>query len=156
MIGEPPSLAGGVQVRSISDAETAFADRPVGRDGTLTDGVVVVVAVVVVAVVVVAVVVAVVVVDEAVEVEVVAVVVVVVVEVVVVDVVVPQFITAVRVVSIAIETVLGLLLPPSNQWSKEQEPNPLTERPYDWPLLRVYVAGVNPFATVTPFWDSAV
>src|SRR5207249_5500130 len=140
MIGEPPSLAGGVQVRSISDAETAFADRPVGRDGTLTDGVVVVVVVVV----------AVVVVDEAVEVEVVAVVVVVV-EVVVVDVVVPQFITAVRVVSIVIETVLGLLLPPSNQWSKEQEPNPLTERPYDWPLLRVYVAGVNPFATVTPF-----
>ena len=146
MIGEPPSLAGGVQVRSISDAETAFADRPVGRDGTLTDGVVVVVAVVVVVVVV-----TVVVVDEAVEVEVVAVVVVVVVEVVVVDVVVPQFITAVRVVSMVIETVLGLLLPPSNQWSKEQEPNPLTERPYDWPLLRVYVAGVNPFATVTPF-----
>ena len=109
-------------MRSISDAETAFADRPVGRDGTLTDGVVVVVAVVVV--------------DEAVEVEVVAVVVVVV-EVVVVDVVVPQFITAVRVVSIVIETVLGLLLPSSNQWSKEQEPNLLTERPYDWPLLRV-------------------
>src|SRR2546422_1534247 len=140
MIGEPPSLAGGVQVRSISDSETAFADRPVGRDGTLTDGVVVVVAVVVVtvvvAVVVVTVVVAVVVVDEAVEVEVVAVVVVVV-EVVVVDVVVPQFITAVRVVSIVIETVLGLLLPPSNQRSKEQEPNPLTERLYDWPLLRV-------------------
>src|SRR2546430_3523922 len=125
MIGEPPSLAGGVQVRSISDAETAFADRPVGRDGTLTDGVVVVVVVV-----------AVVVVDEAVEVEVVAVVVVVV-EVVVVDVVVPQFITAVRVVSIVIETVLGLLLPPSNQWSKEQEPKLPTERPYDWPLLRV-------------------
>jgi len=98
-----------------------------------------------------------VVVDEAVEVEVVAVVVVVVeVVVVVVDVEVPQFITAVRVVSMVIETVLGLLLPPSNQWSKEQEPNPLTERPYDWPLLRVYVAGVNPFATVTPFWDSAV
>ena len=133
-------------MRSISDAEAGVADRPVGRDGTLTDGVVVVVAVVVVAVVV-----AVVVVDEAVEVEVVAVVVVVVVEVVVVDVVVPQFITAVRVVSMVIETVLGLLLPPSNQWSKEQEPNPLTERPYDWPLLRVYVAGVNPFATVTPF-----
>ena len=132
MIGEPPSLAGGVQVRSISDAETAFADRPVGRDGTLTDGVVVVVAVVVVAVVV-----AVVVVDEAVEVEVVAVVVVVVVEVVVVDVVVPQFITAVRVVSMVIETVLGLLLPPSNQWSKEQEPKLPTARPYDWPLLRV-------------------
>jgi len=126
-------------VRSISDAETAFADRPVGRDGTLTDGVVVVVVVV-----------AVVVVDEAVEVEVVAVVVVVV-EVVVVDVVVPQFITAVRVVSIVIETVLGLLLPPSNQWSKEQEPKLPTARPYDWPLLRVYVAGVNPFATVTPF-----
>src|SRR5207249_2943348 len=146
MIGEPPSLAGGVQVRSISDAETAFADRPVGRDGTLTDGVVVVVAVVVVVVVV-----TVVVVDEAVEVEVVAVVVVVVVEVVVVDVVVPQFITAVRVVSMVIETVLGLLLPPSNQWSKEQEPKLPTERPYDWPLLRVYVAGVNPFATVTPF-----
>ena len=145
MIGEPPSLAGGVQVRSISDAEAGVADRPVGRDGTLTDGVVVVVAVVVVAVVV-----AVVVVDEAVEVEVVAVVVVVV-EAVVVDVVVPQFITAVRVVSIAIETVLGLLLPPSNQWSKEQEPKLPTESPYDWPLLRVYVAGVNPFATVTPF-----
>ena len=133
-------------MRSISDAETAFADRPVGRDGTLTDGVVVVVAVVVVVVVV-----TVVVVDEAVEVEVVAVVVVVVVEVVVVDVVVPQFMTAVRVVSILIETVLGLLLPPSNQWSKEQEPKLPTERPYDWPLLRVYVAGVNPFATVTPF-----
>ena len=138
MIGEPPSLAGGVQVRSISDAEAGVADRPVGRDGTLTDGVVVVVAVVVVVVVtvVVVVVVTVVVVDEAVEVEVVAVVVVVV-EVVVVDVVVPQFITAVRVVSMVIETVLGLLLPSSNQWSKEQEPNPLTERPYDWPLLRV-------------------
>src|SRR6266571_4131381 len=147
MIGEPPSLAGGVQVRSISDAETAFADRPVGRDGTLTDGVVVVVVTVVVAVVV-----TVVVVDEAVEVEVVAVVVVVV-EVVVVDVVVPQFMTAVSAVSMVIETVLGLLLPPSNQWSKEQEPNPLTVRSYDWPLLRVYVAGVNPFATVTPFWD---
>src|SRR2546426_12833650 len=101
MIGEPPSLAGGVQVRSISDAETALADRPVGRDGTLTDGVVVVVTVVV------TVVVAVVVVDEAVEVEVVAVVVVVV-EVVVVGVVVPQFINAVRVVSIVIEYVLGL------------------------------------------------
>ena len=126
-------------MRSISDAETAFADRPVGRDGTLTDGVVVVVVVV-----------AVVVVDEAVEVEVVAMVVVVV-EVVVVDVVVPQFITAVRVVSIVIETVLGLLLPSSNQWSKEQEPKLPTARPYDWPLLRVYVAGVNPFATVTPF-----
>src|SRR5438128_781794 len=166
MIGEPPSLAGGVQVRSIFDAETAFADRPVGRDGTLTDGVVVVVAVVVVAVVVtvvVTVVVAVVVVDEAVEVEVVAVVVVVVavvvavvvvvveVVVVVVDVEVPQFMTAVMIVSILIETVLGLLLPPSNQRSKEQEPNPLTERLYDWPLLRVYVAGVNPLATVTPF-----
>ena len=151
MIGEPPSLAGGVQVRSISDAETAFADRPVGRDGTLTDGVVVVVTVVV------AVVVTVVVVDEAVEVEVVAVVVVVVeVVVVVVDVVVPQFMTAVSAVSMVIETVLVLLLPPSNQWSKEQEPNPLTVRSYDWPLLRVYVAGVNPFATVTPFWDSAV
>ena len=79
------------------------------------------------------------------------VVVVVVVEVVVVDVEVPQFITAVRVVSMVIETVLGLLLPPSNQWSKEQEPKLPTERPYDWPLLRVYVAGVNPFATVTPF-----
>ena len=132
-------------MRSISDAETAFADRPLGRDGTLTDGVVVVVAVVVVVVVV-----TVVVVDEAVEVEVVAVVVVVV-EVVVVDVVVPQFMTAVRVVSIVIETVLGLLLPSSNQWSKEQEPKLPTARPYDWPLLRVYVAGVNPFATVTPF-----
>ena len=133
-------------MRSISDAETAFADRPVGRDGTLTDGVVVVVTVVV------AVVVTVVVVDEAVEVEVVAVVVVVVeVVVVVVDVVVPQFMTAVSAVSMVIETVLGLLLPPSNQWSKEQEPNPLTVRSYDWPLLRVYVAGVNPFATVTPF-----
>ena len=134
-------------MRSISDAETAFADRPVGRDGTLTDGVVVVVAVVVVVVVVD------VVVDEAVEVEVVAVVVVVVVEVVVVvvDVVVPQFMTAVMIVSIVIETVLGLLLPPSNQWSKEQEPKLPTARPYDWPLLRVYVAGVNPFATVTPF-----
>src|SRR2546428_3402944 len=132
MIGEPPSLAGGVQVRSISDAETAFADRPVGRDGTLTDGVVVVVTVVV------AVVVTVVVVDEAVEVEVVAVVVVVVeVVVVVVDVVVPQFMTAVSAVSMVIETVLGLLFPPSNQWSKEQEPNPLTVRSYDWPLLRV-------------------
>ena len=131
MIGEPPSLAGGVQVRSISDAETAFADRPVGRDGTLTDGVVVVVTVVV------AVVVTVVVVDEAVEVEVVAVVVVVVVEVVVVDVVVPQFMTAVMIVSILIETVLGLLLPPSNQRSKEQEPKLPTARPYDWPLLRV-------------------
>ena len=119
-------------MRSISDAEAGVADRPVGRDGTLTDGVVVVVAVVVVAVVV-----AVVVVDEAVEVEVVAVVVVVVVEVVVVDVVVPQFITAVRVVSMVIETVLGLLLPSSNQWSKEQEPKLPTERPYDWPLLRV-------------------
>src|SRR5437867_4244109 len=154
MIGEPPSLAGGVQVRSISDAETAFADRPVGRDGTLTDGVVVVVTVVVAVVVtvVVAVVVTVVVVDEAVEVEVVAVVVVVVeVVVVVVDVVVPQFMTAVMIVSIVIETVLGLLLPPSNQWSKEQEPKLPTARPYDWPLLRVYVAGVNPFATVTPF-----
>src|SRR3989475_1966502 len=155
IIGEPPSLAGGVQVRSISDAETAFADRPVGRDGTLTDGVVVVVTVVVTVVVIV------VVVDEAVEVEVVAVVVVVVavvvvvvvVEVVVVVVVVEvlQFMTAVMIVSILIETVLGLLLPPSNQWSKEQEPNPLTERPYDWPLLRVYVAGVNPLATVTRF-----
>ena len=140
-------------MRSISDAETAFADRPVGRDGTLTDGVVVVVTVVVTVVVIV------VVVDEAVEVEVVAVVVVVVavvvvvVEVVVVVVVVEvlQFMTAVIIVSILIETVLGLLLPPSNQWSKEQEPNPLTERPYDWPLLRVYVAGVNPLATVTPF-----
>jgi len=118
-------------VRSISDAEAGVADRPVGRDGTLTDGVVVVVAVVVVVVVV-----AVVVVDEAVEVEVVAVVVVVV-EVVVVDVVVPQFITAVRVVSMVIETVLGLLLPPSNQRSKEQEPKLPTARPYDWPLLRV-------------------
>src|SRR5437867_6070293 len=139
MIGEPPSLAGGVQVRSISDAEAGVADRPVGRDGTLTDGVVVVVAVVVAVVVtvVVVVVVTVVVVDEAVEVEVVAVVVVVVVELVVVDVVVPQFITAVRVVSMVIETGLGLLLASSNQGSKEQEPNPLTERPYDWPLLRV-------------------
>ena len=71
--------------------------------------------------------------------------------VVVVDVEVPQFMTAVRIVSILIETVLGLLLPPSNQWSKEQEPKLPTARPYDWPLLRVYVAGVNPFATVTPF-----
>ena len=154
MIGEPPSLVGGVQVRSISDAETAFATRPVGRDGALTGGVVVVVTAVVAVVVtaVVAVVVTVVVVDEAVEVEVVAVVVVVVeVVVVVVDVVVPQFMSAVSAVSMVIETVLGLLLPPSNQWSKEQEPNPLTVRSYDWPLLRVYVAGVNPFATVTPF-----
>src|SRR3989442_5646710 len=138
MIGEPPSLVGGVQVRSISDAETAIATRPVGRDGALTGGVVVVVTVVVV--------------DEAVEVEVVAVVVVVVdVVAVVVDVVVPQFMTAVSVVSMVIETVLGLLLPPSNQWSKEQEPNPLTVRSYDWPLLSAYVAWVNPFATVTPF-----
>ena len=119
-------------MRSISDAETAFADRPVGRDGTLTDGVVVVVTVVVTVVVIV------VVVDEAVEVEVVAVVVVVVAVVVVVVVVeVLQFMTAVMIVSILIETVLGLLLPPSNQWSKEQEPKLPAARPYDWPLLRV-------------------
>src|SRR2546426_12621620 len=52
MIGEP-TLAGGVQVRSISDAEAGVADRPVGRDGTAGDGVVVVVVVVVVELVVV-------------------------------------------------------------------------------------------------------
>jgi len=133
MIAEPP-LLGGVQVRSIPDAETAFADRPVGRDGTVADGIVVVV----VEVVDVVVVVVVVVVDETVEVEVVevelvAVVVadveVVVVVVVVVDVEVPQYITAVRVVSLVIETALELLvLPVSSQWSKEQEPYPSTNR----------------------------
>ena len=90
-------------------------------------------------------------VEEPVAVVVVLVAVVVAIVVVVVVVEVLQFMTAVIIVSILIETVLGLLLPPSNQWSKEQEPNPLTERPYDWPLLRVYVAGVNPLATVTPF-----
>ena len=133
-------------MRSISDDETAFATRPVGRDGTVADGVVAVVVVVVIVVVVVVVVV----VDEAVELEIVDVVVVVV-EVVVEEVVVPQFMTAVSVVSMVMETVLGLLLPPSNQWSKEQEPYPLTESPYVWPLLRLYVAGLNPLATVTPF-----
>src|SRR5437016_6225313 len=128
MIGEPPSLAGGVQVRSISDAEAGVAVRPVGRDGTAGDGVVVVV----------------------VEVVVVVVELMVVVE-------VTQFMTAVRVVSLVTETALGLpVLPVSSQWSKEQEPNPLTRRLYDWPLLRVNVAGVNPLATVTPFWDSTV
>src|SRR2546425_6849891 len=100
MIGDPPSPAGAVHVRSISDDETGLADRPVGRDGTVADGVVVVVVVVVIVVVVV-------VVDETVEVEVVAVVVVVV-EVVVVDVEVPQLKTAIRVVSLVIETPLGL------------------------------------------------
>jgi len=129
MIGEPPSLAGVVQVRSISDGETGFADRPVGRDGTAGDGVVVVVVVEVVVVVV----------ELLVVVE------------------VTQFMTAVRVVSLVTETALGLaVLPLSSQWSKEQEPNPLTRRLYDWPLLRVNVAGVNPLATVTPFWDSTV
>jgi len=129
MIGEPPSLAGGVQVRSISDAEAGVAVRPVGRDGTAGDGVVVVVVVEVVVVVVE----------------------------LLVDVEVTQFMTAVRVVSLVTETALGLpVLPLSSQWSKEQEPNPLTTRLYDWPLLRVNVAGVNPLATVTPFWDSTV
>src|SRR3989442_5531930 len=128
MIGEPPSLAGGVEVRSITDAEAGVADRPVGRDGTAGDGVVVVVVVKVVVVVV---------------------------ELVVVE--VTQFMTAVRVLSLVTETALGLpVLPLSSQWSKEQEPNPSTMRLYDWPLLRVNVAGVNPLATVTPFWDSAV
>src|SRR2546428_10508861 len=128
MIGEPP-LAGGVQVRSISDAEAGVADRPVGRDGTAGDGVVVVVGVGVVVVVVA----------------------------VVVFVEVPQFMTAVRVVSLVAETALGLpVLPLSSQWSKEQEPYPSTTRLYDLPLLRVKVAGVNPLPTVTPFWGSAV
>jgi len=129
MIGEPPSLAGGVQVRSISDAEAGVAVRPVGRDGTAGDGVVVVVVVEVVVVVV----------ELMVVVE------------------VTQFMTAVNWVSLVTETALGLpVLPLSSQWSKEQEPNPLTRRLYDWPLLRVNVAGVNPLATVTPFWDSTV
>ena len=48
------------------------------------------------------------------------------------------------------------MLPVSSQWSKPHEPYPLTRRLYDWPLLRVNVAGVNPLATVTPFWDSTV
>ena len=123
-------------MRSISDGETGFADRPVGRDGTAGDGVVVVVVVEVVVVVV--------------ELLVVVVELLVVVE-------VTQFMTAVRVVSLVTETALGLpVLPLSSQWSKEQEPNPLTTRLYDWPLLRVNVAGVNPLATVTPFWDSTV
>src|SRR3989442_6517393 len=160
MIGEPPSLAGGVQVRSISDAEAGVADRPVGRDGTAGDGVVVVVVVVVVELVVVVVELVVVVVElVVVVVELVVVVVelvVVVVELVVV-VEVTQFMTAVMAVSLVTETALGLpVLPLSSQWSKEQEPNPLTRRLYDWPLLRVNVAGVNPLATVTPFWDSTV
>ena len=129
MIDEPPSVAGGVQVRSICDAETGFAVRPVGRDGTVPAGVVLVVVVIVIVVVVV----------------------------VVVDVELPQFMTAVRVVSLVIETALGLpVLPLSSQWSKPHEPNPLTARLYDWPLLRVNVAGVYPLATVAPFWDSAV
>ena len=116
-------------MRSISDAETALADRPVGRDGTLTDGVVVVVVVEVVVVVV----------ELMVVVE------------------VTQFMTAVRVVSLVTETALGLpVLPLSSQWSKEQEPYPLTRRLYDWPLLRVNVIGVNPLPTVTPFWVSTV
>ena len=123
-------------MRSISDAEAGVADRPVGRDGTAGDGVVVVVVVEVVVVVV--------------ELLVVVVELLVVVE-------VTQFMTAVRVVSLVTETALGLpVLPLSSQWSKEQEPNPLTTRLYDWPLLRVNVAGVNPLATVTPFWDSTV
>ena len=101
-------------------------------------------------------------VDEAVvvDVELVAVVVVVIIvvaAVVVVEVEVTQFMTAVNWVSLVTETALGLpVLPLSSQWSKEQEPNPLTRRLYDWPLLRVNVAGVNPLATVTPFWDSTV
>src|SRR2546422_11778389 len=99
MIVEPPSLAGGVQVRSISDAEAGFADRPVGRDGTTGDGVVVVVVVEVVVVVV----------ELMVVVE------------------VTHFMTAVNWVSLVAETALGLpVLPLSSQWSKEQEPNPLT------------------------------
>ena len=74
------------------------------------------------------------------------------VEVVVVVVEVPQFMTAVRVVSLVIETALGLpVLPLSSQWSKPQEPYPLTARLYDWPLLRVKVTGVNPLPIVTPF-----
>src|SRR3989442_15570863 len=104
MIGEPPSLAGGVQVRSISDAEAGVADRPVGRDGTAGDGVVVVVVVVVVELVVVVVELVVVVVELVV---VVVELVVVVVELVVV-VEVTQFMTAVRVVSLVTETALGL------------------------------------------------
>src|SRR5437870_5544394 len=131
MIGEPPSPAGAVHVRSISDDEMGFADRPVGRTGTVADGVVVVV--------------------------VVAIVVVVVVKVVVVVVEVPQFITAVNEVPLVIETALGLpVLPLSSQWSKEQGGYPSTTRLYDWPLLRVNVAGVNPLASVTPSWDSTV
>src|SRR2546428_4088006 len=129
MIGEPPSLAGGVQVRSISDAEAGVADRPVGRDGTAGDGVVVVVVVEV----------GVGVVEGGVGVE------------------VTQFMTAVRGVSLVTETALGLpVLPLSSQWSKEQEPYPFTKRLYDWPLLRVNVIGVNPLPTVTPFWVSTV
>ena len=82
---------------------------------------------------------------------------VVVVEAVVVEVEVTQFMTAVRVLSLVTETALGLVvLPLSSQWSKEQEPYPSTTRLYDWPLLRVNVAGVKPLPTVTPFWDSAV
>ena len=135
------------------------------------EALVTVVVVVVVACVVV-VVACVVVVDEAVEVEdivdeavvvdvelvaVVVVVIIVVAAVVVVEVEVTQFMTAVNWVSLVTETALGLpVLPLSSQWSKEQEPNPLTRRLYDWPLLRVNVAGVNPLATVTPFWDSTV
>jgi len=70
---------------------------------------------------------------------------------------VTQFMTAVRVVSLVTETALGLpVLPLSSQWSKEQEPYPLTRRLYDWPLLRVNVTGVNPLPTVTPFWVSTV
>ena len=119
-------------MRSISDAETGFADRPVGRDGTVADGIVVVVDVAV----------AVIVVD---------------VEVVVVDVEVPQFMSAVNWVALVTETGLGLpVLPLSSQWSKEQGGYPSTTRLYGWPLLRVNVTGVNPLATVTPFWDSAV
>ena len=101
-------------------------------------------------------------VDEAVvvDVELVAVVVVVIIvvaAVVVVEVEVTQFMTAVRVVSLVTETALGLpVLPLSSQWSKEQEPYPLTRRLYDWPLLRVNVTGVNPLPTVTPFWVSTV
>ena len=125
-----------------------------------------------VTVVVVVVVACVVVVDEAVEVEdivdeavlvdvelvaVVVVVIIVVAAVVVVEVEVTQFMTAVRVVSLVTETALGLpVLPLSSQWSKEQEPYPLTRRLYDWPLLRVNVTGVNPLPTVTPFWVSTV
>ena len=135
-------------MRSISDAEAGVTDRPVGRDGTAGDGVVVVVVVEVLVVVVELLVVVVVVV-------VVAVVVVVVELLVVVE--VTQFMTAVRVLSLVTETALGLVvLPLSSQWSKEQEPYPSTTRLYDWPLLRVNVAGVKPLPTVTPFWDSAV